>query len=321
MAKGIFTQGVCVLTDGRTTVGDVKSALQDHEFAVVRETPGSDEWCFGGPGVVVPYLPEVNGYAAVDVVSQPWPDTMGDPKSAPMVFGAWSMGQFGPLAFPGNLARARQHAWSCQAADGIAQGHRGFVRVRISYAFGGKEDAPLLPQNYNPAAEMQFLSRTVLALLTARGALCYFNPNGEMLCDRPTFQHTWDACDRQRLPPLPLWMNIRFFHLNAELGFMDTVGNGQLEVRDVEAIYPKDRYSPSDVDGYLRNVTQYLLGLGREIQTGEAIDGPGESNLTWTVDALDQGCVAPPRRVLRLHPKAIRDQVRGALQAVGNTAQ
>ncbi|MGD0900408.1 MAG: hypothetical protein ABR915_21455, partial [Thermoguttaceae bacterium] len=106
MAKGFFTQGVCLLTDGRTTIEDIKSALREHAFEIVKQTPAQENWCFGGPAIITPFLPEVNGYVAVDVVSQPWPDSMGDPKSDPMTFGAWSMGHFGPLAFPGGLTRA-----------------------------------------------------------------------------------------------------------------------------------------------------------------------------------------------------------------------
>jgi hypothetical protein len=114
-------------------------------------------------------------------------------------------------------------------------------------------------------------------------------------------------------------MNIRFFNLSEELGFMDTVGNGQLEIRDVEAAFPKAKYDPGDIDYYLRNVTHYLLGLEREMQTGEEIDGPGESNLSWTMEVLDRGVIEPPRRVLRLFPKASSKAIRQAVSAVGRS--
>ena len=112
-------------------------------------------------------------------------------------------------------------------------------------------------------------------------------------------------------------MNIRLFNLSDELGFMDTVGNGQLEISDVEAMFPSAKYDPGDVDYYLRNVTHYLLGVDREMQSGEEIDGPGESNLSWTMEVLDRGLVDPPRRVLRLYPKANINAVRTVLSAVG----
>jgi hypothetical protein len=49
---------------------------------------------------------------------------MGDPKLDPMTFGAWSMGHFGPLAYPGGLGGARQHAWSWQTGRTPKDGTR-----------------------------------------------------------------------------------------------------------------------------------------------------------------------------------------------------
>lgn len=319
MAKGFFTQGVSLLTNGRTTVENVRSALREQGFDIVNESPAQESWAFGGPTLVVAFLPEVNGYAAVDVVGHPWPDSMGDPQADPLTFAAWSMGHFGPFAFPGGLARARQHAWAWGPGRTVAEGHRGFVRVRTSYVFGGDEEAPVFPEEYDPVAEMMFVSRAVLALFNAPGVICYFNPNGEVLRDDTSFREVWDACAEQQKMPLPLWMNVRFFNLSEQLGLMDTVGNGQLEIRDVEAIFPTASYDPGAVDYYLRNVTHYLLGLDRELQTGEEIDGPGESDLSWTMEVLDQGALEPPRRALRLFPKASGKAVRQALSAVGRS--
>jgi hypothetical protein len=320
MAKGFFTQGVCLLTNGQTTIDDIRSALRQQRFEIVKERPAREEdWALGGPTLVVAFLPEVNGYAAVDVVNRPWPDSMGDPKSDSMTFAAWSMGHFGPLAFPGSLARSRQHAWAWRPARTISEGHRGFIRLRISYVFGGNKNTPVMPADYDPVAEMMFLSRAVIALLRVPGVICYFNPNGEVLRDYESFREVWDACTEQQKLPLPLWMNIRFFNLGETLGFMDTVGNGQLETRDVEAAFPSAGYDPGDVDYYLRNVTHYLLDFDGEMQSGEEIDGPGETNLSWTMEVLDQGVVQPPRRVLRLYPKVSSKAVRQALSVLGRS--
>lgn len=305
MAKGFYSQGVCLLTDGQTTLKDIKRALQKEEFEIGKEVSAGDNWCFGGPTIVVPYLPEVNGYVAIDLVNQHWPDSMGDPKDS-MVFAAWSMGQFGPLTYPGGLERAGQHSWTWEQGRTIAQQHRGFIRIRLSYIFGGREDTPVLPEGYDPLAEMNFLSRLVLALFPAPGVLCYFNPNGEVLSDRAGFREVWSECKHQRKIPLSLWMNVRFYNLSEQFGFMDTVGNGQLDVADVEAAFPHGQYDPGDVDYYLRNVTHYLLESGRDIQTGEPIDGPGESNLSWTTELVDDGALQPPRRTLRLFPSKSR---------------
>ena len=37
MPKGLFSQGVALLTDGRTTIADVKSAIQAAGFNVERD--------------------------------------------------------------------------------------------------------------------------------------------------------------------------------------------------------------------------------------------------------------------------------------------
>jgi Domain of unknown function (DUF4261) len=319
MAKGLFTQGFCLLTNGQTAIEDIKFVLQSHGFEVVKETAAQSEWCFSGPSLVIPFLPEVNGYAAVDVVDQPWPDTMGDPKSDPMTFGAWSMGHFGPFAFPGSLARARDHARPREMGVTVAESHLGFIRIRLSYIFGCNDNATVFPEHYDSLAEMNFLNRAVLALIDAPGVLCYFNPNGEVLRDRKRFRDLWDGCRKQQKVSLLLWTNTRSFILSEKLGFMDTVGNSQLEIRDVEAIFPQGSYHPGDIDYYLRNVTHYLLDLDREMQTGEAMDGPGESNLTWTIEMLDKGVIEPPRQVLRLYPKAIREAVHAAIAAIGHS--
>src|SRR5262245_9462237 len=101
MAKGFFTQGVCLLTNGETTVENIRIALRLYGCEIVKELPAQGNWALGGHTLVVAFLPEVNGYAAVDIVNQPWPDSMGDPKSDSTTFAAWSMGHFGPLTFPG----------------------------------------------------------------------------------------------------------------------------------------------------------------------------------------------------------------------------
>lgn len=67
-------------------------------------------------------------------------------------------------------------------------------------------------------------------------------------------------------------------------------------------------------------MTHYLLDLDHEIKTGDAIDGPGESNLSWTAEVLDEATSEPPRRVLRLYPKSNRKEVRAALAAIARSS-
>ena len=73
---------------------------------------------------------------------------------------------------------------------------------------------------------------------------------------------------------------------------------------------------PGDIDYYLRNITHYLLDQRSELKSSEAIDGPGESDLSWTAEVLDEGTVTPPRKVVRLYPRASRGAVQQALAAL-----
>jgi len=311
--KGLFSQSACLLTDGRTTIDQVKRALDREGYPALKEVSGAEDWCISGPSIVLEYLPEVNGFVSVDVVNHPWPDAMGDPKSDPTTFAAWGTSNFGPFAFPGGLSRACQNAWGWDDATKAVDAHRGFIRFRMSYAFGLPKNAPCLPKDYDPRAEVNFLSELVLAAFRAPGVLCYFNPNGEVLLDYAGFRNMWNGCVEQDQVPLPLWMNVRFYNLNDEFGLMDTVGNDQLDIKDVEAFFPNSEYDPNDVANYLRNVTLYLLDAEREIKSDEAFDGPGETNLSWIVQCLDNGLISPPRHVLRLCPKTARRQIDKAI--------
>lgn len=310
MAKGFFTQTFCLLTESPTDLGDIKSALQTNGFEIAKEIVEQENTCFGGDSLLIPFLPEVNGYVAVDVVNEPWPDTMGDPQSDMMTFGAWSMGHYGPLTYPLGLQRAQQHSWSWEGGRTIAERHQGFIRLRLSYVSGSENDAPVLPEDYDPIEEMLFLSRMVCALQDVVKVICYFNPNGEVLRDLSNFSQVLAECNKADKIPLLLWTNVRFFNLNDTFCFMDTVGNEQLDIRDVETVFPKDSYNPADIDYYLRNVTHYLLDMDGEFHSGESIDGPGETNLSWVVEVLDEGVNDPPRQVIRLYPKANRDAVK-----------
>ncbi|HTU26600.1 MAG TPA: DUF4261 domain-containing protein [Pirellulales bacterium] len=318
MPKGFFSQGVTLLTDATVSLAEVTSALEMHGYCVDDESAGAsaESWCFGGPSVLVPYRPEVNGSVLVDVVDHRWPDAMGDPKSDPTIFGAWSMGHFGPFAFPGSFERARQHAWTWPDGRTIAPTHRGFIRVRSTYLAGADDNALVLPEDYDPLPELLFINGLVVALAGVSGVMCYFNPNGEVLRDLSSFRSICDACDVQQQIPLLLWTNARLFKLDDEFGLMDTVGNLQLDVDDVEAIYPNEEYDPNTIENYLRNVTHYLLDLDREISTGETFDGPGESDLAWVAEVCQEGALTPPRKVLRLCPQVSQEGIRRALAAV-----
>jgi hypothetical protein len=294
-----------VLTTREVAIDEIEAALDGFEIIGHPPPDPKRNWQFGGPSLVLAYRPDVNGKVAVDTVHERWPDAMGDPKQDSITFGAWSMGQFGPFAFPGGLERAGQHSWEWEPGKTIAKKHTGIIRIRSSYVFGTDDKAPILPKQYDPLDEMLFLTEIAQAILEVPGTLCYFNPNGEVLRDRQSLGEMLEFCQSRSLIPLPAWCNARFFNLGDGWFMLDTVGNNQLDVPDFEAFFRTKQYEPARVDNYLRNVTLHLINTpGAEFGDGESIDGPNETNLTWRIRIPANPISNPPRQLVRLYPHA-----------------
>jgi hypothetical protein len=295
----MYTQGASVLFDRSVAIERVEQALGS--FEVVRRIEASEEWAFGGPGLLIAMRPEVNGTVVVDAVNRPWPDHMGDPQQEPMLFGAWSMGNFGPFAFPGNLERAGQHSWGWEEGKTIPSRHRGFIRIRTTYVGGGAPDALVRPHDYDPAPELILVTELARALLELPGALCYFNPNGESLRSAEWLDDSMRRYRDGGPLPLDVWCNIRLFNLG-DVGWlmMDSVGMWQLDTPDHEACFPRDAYNCGEVDNFLRNAGWYLYQKGPVIKDGDTMDGPG--SIRWQAKKFTRGLVPPPREVLRWLP-------------------
>lgn len=298
MPKGMFTQGACILLDRRVTLDEIEKLLT--EYDIRQRVHASKEWAFGGPTLVIAYQPERNGLVTVDVVDRQWPDHMGDAKNEPMVFGAWSMGHFGPLAYPGGLQRAAQQCWSWESGRNVSDRHHAFIRIRSSYVFGAGDNDPILPDDYESLPELEFVTKLAATLLDLPGALCYFNPNGEILRDRDGLRESLNYGSANDLPPFDAWSNVRLFEVNPEWTLMDTVGNGQLDIPDVEACFHSESFDLNEVGNFLRNVSLYVLNHGEVINDGDTMDGPG--GIRWRSHQFKYGICDPPRRVLRWLP-------------------
>ena len=298
MPKGMFTQGVCILLDRPVALDDIVSALAG--FDIRKRIDASESWAFGGPTVIVAWHPESNGLVSVDTVDQRWPDHMGDPQTEPVIFGAWSMGHFGPFAYPGGLQRAAQQCWTWDAGRTIPEENAAFIRVRSSFAFGAADDDPVMPADYDSLPELEFVTKLASALLDLPGALCYFNPNGEVLKDQTGLRESLSFGEEHNLPPIDAWSNIRLFNVNAEWSLMDTVGNAQLDIPDTEACFHSESFDFNAIDSFLRNVSLYVLDNGDVINDGDTMDGPG--GIPWQAQQADNGICDPPRRVLRWLP-------------------
>lgn len=312
MPKGMYTQGLCVLLKDAVDLDQIAAVLS--EFEICKRIDENENWFFSGPSLILAYDIESNGLVAVDIVDQTWPDPMGSPEE-PELFAAWSFGNFGPYTFPGGLARASQHCWAWEPGRTIAASHRAFIRVRSSYAFGAGDDEPVMPKDYEALPELHFATAVVASLLELPEALCYFNPNGEILRSHDDLTDSLEHGLRNEIPPLDVWSNIRFFNVNPQWTLMDTVGNSQFDVRDMEAIFHAESYDFNEVDHFLRNVSLYVVQNGEVIKDGDTVQGPG--NLHWQATHSDSAVCEPPRRVLTFVPMDGReippevDQARG----------
>lgn len=303
MAKGFFTQGLAVLFEEAVALDEITGLLSG--FPVTRRTNAPEVgWELSGPALVLAFRPEVNGSVTVDVVDHPWPDDMGHPERAPELFAAWSMGYFGPGAFPGGLQRAVQQSWRWEGAEAAVERHRAFVRIRLTYAIGAKPDDPVFPADTDPLVELQFLTGVVQALLRHSKAICYFNPNGEVLLPPMLCRELIDHNVKHNLPHIDVWTNVRMFRIGEGWILMDSIGNSQIDRQDHEVAFPEDQFEPEDVDLFIRNLSLYLLEKGPVIQDGDTTDGPG--NAPWKARALSEGVSSPPRDLLRWLPVGVR---------------
>ncbi len=299
MPKGFFTQTAIILLREKVSIEAIAAAMGEYSHDGLR--PAMDEWAFGGPSFVVTFNEEDNGKIAIDVVDQPWPDEMGDPETDSTIFGAWASGQFGPFTYPGALARAMQQSWVWEDGHTAPGQHVGFIRVRSSYVIGRDEDAPIYPEDYDAYEDLAFVTEIAATLTELPEAICYFNPNGEVVRDIQGVDESIDFANDNELPPHELWSNVRLFKLNDEWSIMDSVGNSQLELPDCEACFHTESYKLEDVDNFLRNCFLYLIDEGDTIADGDVSEGPGD--ISWQARRFDSSLVDPPRNVIRWFPQ------------------
>src|SRR5688572_30459129 len=154
MPKGFFTQSACVLLSKATSLDAVTPLLS--EFRIAARADEVADPHLRGPALMLDFRPEVNGVVQVDLRDQKWPDHMGDPGTEPMLFAAWSMGHYGPFAFPGSLQRAREQLRAWPEGKEIVERHAAMIHISTTYVFGGNKDAPIMPANYDPVPELHF---------------------------------------------------------------------------------------------------------------------------------------------------------------------
>lgn len=303
MAKGLFTQGMCVLLRQPVPIAELEDRLKALELVGRHDATDDDD---APQTLVYNYRPEVGGHLLVTPSSSLWPDDMGDPDESPERFVAWSLGQFGPLAFPGCLQRASEQSWGWEEGEEAAKQHTAHIRLLISYVLGVEEpddddELPLVPDDYDPIDELNFITRAVSFLLEAPEAICYFNPGGEVLRDEGGLRRGLNYAWNHELPPLDMWTNVRLFRATEKWSLMDTVGNGQIDLPDLEAIFDSEKFEPSEIESFLRSASLYMLQSDEEVEEGDTADGPGE--ISWMAMECHDALSDPPRETIRWVPQ------------------
>lgn len=296
MAKGFFTQGITVLFDRAPTLDAITAAIG---VPVKKRLDAFETWAMSGPCVIVEHDAERNGYVSIDVVDRPWPDSMGDPKNESTIFAAWTMGHFGPLAYPQGLERAWQHAYHHPSSprDVVAR-HLAFVRVRLSYVFGGGENAPVIPEGVDPVAELARVFSLGRSLLNLDGASLLFVPGADLLFDATQIDERLDDARAAKRLPIDLYSNVRIFRLDGLAdgwSMMDTTGLQALDRTDLEVCFDRAT-NPDHIARLLRNVSLYVAEKGDVFQEGHTIDGPGGR---WVARHIDESLAPAPRPVVR----------------------
>jgi len=298
--KGLFTQCFIVLLKDRVSLDDVERQLSG--FDLLGRYDGAGSWEFGGPAEVVAYRPEVHGMVAVDVVDHVWDDGLGDPEREATESSPWGSGALGPAAYPGCLGRALEFCEQWDEARDTVGRHQAYLRIRSSFSLGLGDDAWLWPEDYSPFQELLFVSRVAECLLQMPQALCYFNPSGEVLQTYRDFAQAMEIYAESDQAPYFLWTNSRSYPLDncPEWHFVDLIGNEQLDLPDLEALFFGGEYDDQEVAQFLYELTHYLVEEGEIVEEGEAFQGQDDTD--WLAQHYAEGGGLPPRRVIRFIP-------------------
>ncbi|WP_068140737.1 DUF4261 domain-containing protein [Roseimaritima ulvae] len=305
MVRGIYTQGAAVLLAQPVDFSQVQSCLSGFELATTDLTPGQpDEQVLllkdDQPG---------DGHAVVIYSNKRWPDDYSGLEGEPEMAAAWARGQYGPLAFPGDLQRAIEQSWRWDEGREEAASHVAHLRILYRYPVDSQddedaEDRPIdeevaseILEETDSVDELHFITRVISRLLELPEAICYFNPGGEVLMNAEDLRGGLNEAWQHDLVPVDMWTNVRLFRATETWTLMDTIGNEQFDLPDMEVIFENEQFDPSEIESFLRNVVLCVLLDDIEISDGDTVDGPGQQ--IWQALLCNDGLNDPPRPTIR----------------------
>lgn len=310
MAMGLFTQAVVVLLAEVPELSAVGAALEKLQPRFTA-ADGSGDWMGGRDCWMIRSAERPKYSRQVVLIKEPWPDHMGDPATEMALFGAWSMGFLGPFTYPRNLSRAcafTELAGSKGLAD-AASSHRACLLIRSSFAFGAKDNDPVIPADYDAVKDLRSITDLAMELMHALPNSLFFIPGGERLHDATSLAGELAHADERKLRPVGAWCNVRIFELDEWAPgwlMMDSIGFVQLDSKlrpppDHEACWPRERLAldTGALWGFLLSIGDYTVGNGRSIEDGHTTDGAG---IRWRAKWHENGLCDPPRDCIRWVP-------------------
>lgn len=281
MAKGLFTQSLCLLLSQPPLQAEVEQCLP----CLQRQSPGIQPWPSDAPSWWLP-APQLgsNGRLILDLLPGPWPDDCGD-DDQPDLYGAWCLGYLGPLTFPGGLARASRRT-------GLSGQHAGVLHLKSSYAVGADDEAPLLPKEYRPQAELDLMLQTLGQLTALPQSLAYYNPGGEVLHAHPGWLE---------MSGLPLWIGLHSFRTDRSL-IVTTVGMEQFDWLDQQVEVFSESLEVEQLGTFVMDRAVAQMALGQGSMDGAVVDALGQR---WQAK-VDESVGPRPRSALCWTPQKVR---------------
>ncbi len=298
MTQYQYTQCIALFVDRRVSINDIAKKLSD--FQVVESNPVAKDWLHCGPSITIQFPAVSEGFVVIDTIDQTWPDGDDDSNPALELSHAWETNQFGLHSRPGSLARTREQLELLDEKSDSFEETVSCIRIRLAYRIEASQPDDLLSQDIDVQSEVSFLTSVAIALASLEGVIAFFNPSGEVLVDRATFEDNVRVCLDNDVPLIFLWTNVRLFRIDDSWAMMDTVGNGQFDLPDLEACFDFEQHESVRVSDFLWTVS-LLINENPEMEHAEAIED--DEGLLWHLRPFDESLCDPQRFILRLIPQ------------------
>lgn len=282
-----FTQSAYVLTQAPLTLDELETTLA--AFEQIDTLEPAAHWAGGGEGLVLRGT-HPNMRITVDIVPKAFVDDLVGSEDV-MLQAVWQAGGLGPDVPNHSLSRARKQCWVWPVAGAALQAHNSFVRFRVSWL---SDDGQVIadPADRNPIEELTFLTLMVAAVLAIEDkAVCYFNPNGESVRSAEFVHDALGHHGETGEVPLDVWCNLGLERIGDDQVRMRSTGMRQLDLPEVGADFKEGSVAIEEVDGFLRDVSAYLVVAGAVIESGHVVDGPGGD---WVATVGKAGLIFTP---------------------------